>query len=239
MPIGEINLRAFDLGVVTLLGGQSVTVTVDGDPRPLYVMPVPGLKDRIPWLASVETGNPVVPLIPIQFKAAEDRHQEAVVPSVTVIRTSETPNFSRRAWFNITNREPAIGATPVNVQVGNEIVSGHSAYAERWQDTPYDIAYEIELRSRRMSDYLLLERLIRRKCVPPAFVFQVTDLLNTLREYDAVDISYNDTSALSAPQKRELSLSVSFTVWGELTDSDPVIKQALTSPPTFTTTRKD
>jgi len=218
MAIGYVTLRDFDNGVVFSLGGQLFTRTIDGVSRSDFVVELNDLQTRaiIPSHLD-EFGD----LFPVYFKTkGMTAFNRYVLPCFVVKRNDLSPNFSRRSFFNIVEKIPGPDSTPVVI----DGVSGYDKLVTKWQATPFDISYDLEIhaKSEVMGQAMLKYALARFG--PLGFSVAVFDSETDKRLYDAGEVAVSDMSEIEDVVDEVSMYSVSFTIQGEidlhLTDED-------------------
>jgi hypothetical protein len=214
--IGTVDLRAFDTGVVKLLGPDLVEYAVDGATRKAYAVPVPGVDSGI----AIYGGR-----VPVHFANPEDVFQPALLPVFRVSRSDLTPAFDRQPWFHQVARGPAPGATEVILPSGER---GWSHYETQWRAEPYDITYDISVLGRRREDAQLMLLHALRHCRGPWWGVPVVDSLGDTRHYDAGDLGVSDAAALADVGDRVIGQTMSFTVRAEIDLTETTTARAFT-----------
>ena len=222
-----IDLKDFDRGVITSVGGVLVDITVDDDVRQHYALNCPGLREY-PDESNMPQEIRPLPFfpdnhVPVFFMHPEDVFQAYILPCIIVRRGDLTPAFDRQPWWGF-QRKPTSTARPVRVKVGaNTFINGFDSYAEKRNPWPWDIGYEVQALARSRNDSIPLLKCILRAIRPPWFSVAVLDDQDCRRLYDAGDVTVSDVSELSDIADRTIGWNISFTVRGELDQDDETI----------------
>ena len=171
---GMVGIQHFDKGMITTLGAELVAVTEDGGSRNHYVIEVEGIvgPDRFDKK------------VPVFFVVGRTPYTPRFYPCVIIRRTDLTPAFENGgAWFGIDYRKRAKGSPEVSLTLkeGTEdetTYTGYKAYETKERATPYNIAYEVQLRARgdrAMLEANLLHAAIQKICMPPGFAMTLQD----------------------------------------------------------------
>lgn len=202
--IGTVGLRAFDLGVLNLLGPELIAVTVDGRTRQEYAVAVTGVDSGL----AAYGGR-----VPVQWSNPEDVYQPRIVPCYRVTRNDMIPAFERQPWYEVVGRKPADDAQRVVLPDGTV---GYTRYETQWRATPFDLNYEVTVIGRRREDAgkMLLWALRRMK--PPWWPVAVVDSLGDTRQYDAGDLGVSDVSEIADIADRVIGNVLAFTVRAEV-----------------------
>ena len=221
---GEVFLDAFDVGVMTTLGGE-----VDSTETMYVIVDLPGV-----------SAPPDFDGVPIYFSWPDEVLQDYILPSFMVRRDSITPAMSRWHQDFLEYRIPAPGADPSTVThplTGRVIAEGFNRYEVKAQAVPFDLLYTIQIRARyrnnlRVSAMKMLHYTLK-KYQPYTSVF-VTDSEGGLRGYTAFMEGPSAADTMSNVMDREIRFNVSLRVEAELDLNDPKVQQALTSLPEAT-----
>jgi hypothetical protein len=214
--IGTVDLRAFDAGVVALLGPELVSFAVDGATRQAYAVQVAGVDSGL----AVYGGR-----VPVHFTNPEDVFQAAIVPCFRVARLDLTPAFDRQSWYCQVARGPAPGAVEVILPSGQR---GWSRYETQWRAEPYDITYDVSVLGRRREDAQRMLAHALGRCKGPWWAVPVVDSLGDTRHYDAGDLGVSEASALVDIADRVIGWTMSFTVRAEIDLTDTTTATAFT-----------
>ncbi len=209
-PIGIIDLRAYDRGIVEYtLGGEVINITVDQSERPAYAVKVRGLDTNIDQFEGK---------VPIYFTIPEDVYSKWKLPCFVVRRNDLTPNFQRCPWYGW-QRAPTADAEKiyaVNPMNPRQSVQGWSQYVDRRIPFPFDIGYDIVVMARRQGPGLLMLQHALEICTPPYFSMACYDNLGDRRLYDSGEVQVSTTSELADIADRTIAWTISFQVQGEL-----------------------
>ncbi len=239
---GSVYLEHFDKGIQTTLGWdlfKEVQVKVDGGTRTEYAIDCA----KFGLTGPKEFGGAV----PIFFVVGNSAYTSKFFPCVIVRRVSLKPAFENGgAYYHVDYRKPGKGAEPISVTLNagtdaERVVTGYRRYEMKERATPYNIEYEVMLRTRgdrAMSDAAKLHRAIMRVCLPPGFAMLLQDSLGDDRTYDVLvdDVSPNlDVLDLT---ERDTGWTISLTIHGELDHQEPYEVSAVTAVPSTTITRE-
>ena len=219
-----VGLSDFDRGVVTSLGSELVDITVDGGVRKHYAVRCAGLHEY-PDASNMPQELRPIPhfpdnYVPVFFMHPSEAFSPYILPCVTVRRGELTPAFERSPWWG-NQRKASSTAKPVRIKVGyNKFLEGFDKYVEKWNATPWDIGYEVQVLARLQNDAIPLLQCLMRVIRPPWFSVAVLDDHDCQRLYDAGDISVSDVSELTDIADRTIGWNLSFTVRGELDQRD-------------------
>lgn len=224
--LSTVFVDDFDRGVITTLGGELVTVTVDGRSRQEYAVVVAGLDSGL----DVYAGK-----VPVQFMLGADRLVEHIYPSIVVRRVDPEGGYDRAAWWGRAKKVPADGAVAVDLVVtavdgSQETVSGFDRYAVQWRAEQWNIPYDVHVFAQTQGILLKLVRHVLRVIAPPSFPVTVMDSEGDERQYDAVDVAMSNTSELVEIGSRKAAQSWSFVLRAELDVHDTWEVAAMTTP---------
>ncbi len=220
--VGRVGIRDWDTGAMLTLGGELTSYVVDGDTRQIYTAEVPQVDSGLPFLGGK---------IPLYFSTPEDVYQEYYLPNFSFRRNDMSPNFERQPWYQWVARAPAKGAEKITLPDGRE---GYDRYANQFRATPFDITYDVVIAARRQQESVWMLEWALRHFIPPWFTFRVIDSLGDVRNYDAGEMSFSDTSELADIADRTVGWTISFTVRGEIDIHDDREYPAVVAPPIAT-----
>lgn len=203
--IGTLNFRDWDEGCMKTLGAEIATYVVDGDSRQVYAVDVPGMESSVPLLDNK---------VPCHFINPEDVYQGFYLPSFNFRQSDMNPSaFERQPWYQWVARGPAKDAEKVVLPDGRV---GYTKAENQFRANPMDISYDLIIAARRRNELNLMKMWAFRHFIPPSPMFKVVDSLGEVRQYDAVEMSYSDTSELADIADRMISCTISFTVRAEI-----------------------
>jgi hypothetical protein len=187
------------------LGAEIANYVVDGYTRQVYAADVPGLDSGVPLLNNK---------VPCHFINPEDVFQGFFLPSFNFRESNMDPSaFGRQPWYQWVARGPAKDAQEVVLSDGRK---GWTKYENQFRANPMDFSYDLIIAARRKNELNLMKMYAFRHFIPPCPIFKVVDSLGEVRQYDAVEMSYSDTSELADIADRMISCTISFTVRGEI-----------------------
>ena len=209
---GTLWVDDFDRGVVTTLGGEIVSYSRDGEVRKAYAIDI---DDYVSDFSELE-GR-----VPVSFVNPTEVYRPHVLPCIVIRRSSMNPAFERKAWYGILGRKPAVGAVQKTVKnENNEDVQGYDKYTYQWRATPFDIQYDVQAMCQAkygaMNVGLVMLKHVLKRFEPPWFRLTVVDSKGETRNYDAGDLTVENTSELADIANRLISHTISFTVRAEL-----------------------
>jgi len=224
--IGTLSFRAWDRGVFKRLGAEVVVVTIDGKPRKVYAVPVPGVDSGLKELGG---------RVPARIANPEDGFGPYRLPLFLIRRNDMQPAFNRKPWYGISCRAPAPDAVEITLPNGQK---GWSKYRQQFRATPFDISYDVVgmARTQDVADLMLMHAL--RGMKPPGFVFKVIDSKGDVREYDAQEVSVSGASELADIADRTIAWSIAFIALGEVDLEDSTDHVAFTGVSALTDAQK-
>lgn len=224
--IGTLSFRDWDRGVFVRLGSEVVTVTIDGQPRKVYAVPVPGVDSGLQELGG---------RVPARFATPEDAFGPYRLPVFFIRRNDMQPAFARKPWYGISCRAPAPDAVEITLPDGRK---GWSKYREQFRPTPFDISYDVVVMGRTQGEADLMLMHALRNLKPPGFVFKVIDSKGDVREYDAQEVSVSAASELADIADRTIAWSIAFIALAEVDLEDSVDYRAFTGVSALTDEQK-
>jgi len=224
---GDVWLTDFDRGMLTSLGAAINTV---GD---MYVINVPGVSPPPP------SGEIEFEGIPVYFAFPDETIDPKILPSFVIRRDDITPAMSRWHPGNQQYQVPASGSHSMSVtnpRTGEVIATGFDSYEDKSQAVPFDILYTIQIRARYRNNLKVEAMQMLRltlKRFPPYSTVYVRDSEGDLRSYTAFMESPSALDTKPDVAGRETNFNVSVRVEAELDLNDPMVRQAMTSLPSF------
>lgn len=209
---GIVFVEDFDVGVAVSIGGELINAAFSGGIKERYAIQIPGV------VGPDEYGG----MIPIIFDNPDDAYEKTFLPHVNLARTV-APAGSRRQSGGLAYRVAAPQAKMVKGWTG-EI--GPTIVEEKGEAEPYDLTYDIHIRTKRVREYMRVFRHIGGR-LPPFGVVFVVDSEGAERPYDAFQESVADLSDVVDTQDREVGVTVTVRVEGELDFYDPVLKKTV------------
>lgn len=203
---GSVSLRDFDKGVIDTFGSELIPFNVDGGTRQVYSKAVNGLTTNVPQYQG---------RVPVFFAYPEDVFQNYRIPCIVVRRTSLSPAFDRAPWYGY-QRAPSVNASPVELNLGNQTINGYDSYTTKWNPTPFNIGYDIQISAPSQNDGLLMLRDLLAYMRPPFFTTNVIDSVGDVRGYDSGEVSISEASEINDVASRMIGWTISFEVRGEL-----------------------
>jgi len=203
------------------IGAEVIQYAVDNTLRDAYVVDIPRVNSGLERYQNK---------VPCFFTAPEDSFQDYILPSIVFKQNDATPAFERQPWFSVAARGPAKDAEEVKNSEGDVI--GYTKYETQLRGDPYDITYDMILYARRKQELNEMIMWVMRITRPPWFVFKVIDSLGDVRQYDAGEVSFSNTSELADIADRTQSWTISFTVRAEIDTYDDIEMVAMTEPQT-------
>lgn len=219
--LGTVDIRDFDLGCFVTLGSRLVTYLIDGEYRGQYVVDVAGINTQ---LSNFQNS------VPVYFEEGEDTHVDYILPSFVFKKTSFVPAFERHPVAGTLARAPAKDAEPVIV---DGRIIGYTRYDEQVRADPYDMSYDLTINARRMQENVMMVKHVMEKMRPPWFNLKVIDSLGDVREYDAGEVSYSNSSELADIADRVAAWTFSFTVRADIDTYDDICSPSMTDPRVF------
>ena len=209
-PIGVMDLRAFDRGIVEYtLRAQLIPYVEDQAERMVYAIPVRNVETNIPQFQG---------MVPVYFAQPEDVYSEWKLPCYVIRRNELQPNFARAPWFGW-QRAPTTNAKriyAVNPMDPSDVRPGWTEYVNRRSAYPFDIGYEVNVMARRSAVGLPMLQYALEYCYPPWFSMTCYDNLGERRVYDSGEVAVSSTSELTEISDRTVAWTISFSVRGEL-----------------------
>jgi hypothetical protein len=228
---GSVTLRDFDQGVIETLRAQPQTLP--GQAARYYVT-IPGVD-----------GPPGWPGVPVVFSFPEDIGNDYRQPFILVRRVDITPALERYHPGLQQYRAPAPGALPVRVNFyprnPNSVpITGYTAYQQRYQATPVDIHYNVEILARTRGAPASSIRgqansvfMYVAKIYPPYGVLQISDDLGDKRTYEMFNEGIQNVDRVEDVQNRTIGFTLNLRAEAELDLQDPINCVAAISPLTF------
>lgn len=220
-----VKLYHFDSGIITTLGSVLVDVTVDGGARKQYAIEVEGV-----------TGPPQMGgKVPVYFTTGRSAYNPKLFPCIVIRRTSMEPAFMNGGAHFHTDWKRAAPFTDTRdiILPDGETVSGPRTLEVKQRAIPYNLGYEITIRSRgdrAMMESAILFDYTMRICRPPGFGMTLKDSVGDERGYDVIVESISPNMEAFDITERESSSVISLMVHGEIdhdgTDTVPAFSVA-------------
>lgn len=217
--LGRVDIRDWDIGCYLSLGAELITYQIDGDSRAQYVVDIPNILNDIERFQGK---------IPVFFDTPEDPYQNYILPSFVFKQNDYTPAFDRQPLAGVVARVPSPDADPVHGKDGK--ILGYTKYVSQLRADPYDITYDLQVLARRKDELMWMVQHVMKRMRPPWFSFKIIDSLGDVRNYDAGDMTFSNTSELADIADRTASWAISFTVRGEIDTFDDVGSVAMIDP---------
>lgn len=244
---GTVWINDFDKGIQTSLQGILTPYTEDGGERYRYAIDF----RNFPFRRDHRTGNLAYKdygvdgpdvfggRVPIFFVAGAPPFNPKIYPSIVIRRTSMDPAFQNGGQsYGIEYRARADDANAVSVELASgQVVTGYDAYEIKAPAVPYNIGYDINIRSRGDSaqgQASLMLKALSRIIEPPGFTLYLRDDLGDERGYDAIVESITPVTEVLDLTGRDAGWTIGVIVHGELDHMEPYVVPALTSTPTIT-----
>ena len=211
MSIPIVGFKDFDLGVFLTLGAELITYDVDGATRGGYVV---DLQNRDDFPLKVSTNiDQFQGKIPVFFMNPEDVYQDFILPCFVVRSNDPTPAYERNpAWG--WRRQPSDDAKLITVRKGNTVITGYDKYDVAWQDTPFDMSYDVQVMARTRNDGIAMLTWALRRFRPPYFSTMVYDSNGDKRLYDSGPVSSSNMSELVDVADRMVAWTINFNILG-------------------------
>ncbi len=235
---GDVSIRNFDIGIYRALDYVII--------RSRAYVPLSKASGVEPPLfdenhdVDSEIGMPM-PGFPIIFANPGDSVQRYNLPCFRITREDPSPALERWMGLHLKSRNPASGATPVQVDYqAGRVLNGYDKYQEQDGAFPYDIPYTVTCEavgtSARTNAQVMLVFLMKK--FKPYSVIEVEDSLGAMRKYNVFVEGPSELSEVSDIRDRSIIHAMSLRVSGELDLSDPREVVAISSKPTFNTNVK-
>lgn len=241
----EVWIDDFDRGLIESLGATIHQYTVDEGVRSQWAI------DFREFPVSRDANDNVVfrdfgvigpsqfnGSVPVYFVIGQPAFTPKILPAIVVRRNSVEPALENgHGAFSVLGR-PANSAREMSVTLSDGTVkTGYSRYEVKPRAIPYNISYDISIRSRGDSAQQQGNRMYRalsRIIEPRGFEVRVRDSAGDERGYDAFVESVSPNIEMLDLTGRGAGWTLSVIVHGELDHSDPYDVPALTSVPTTT-----
>lgn len=206
---GQVTLRDFDVGMATTIGGELITIQLDGEEAQDYAVRVPGVTGPPKWNGAV----------PVFFSSPEDVYGAWVLPHIHIARSSATPAMNR--WHPLGREYQIPAATAVEV-VSSGGLRGPSLVERKPHAKPFDISYEIHMRARLRAQANALVQWVGQFMWAYGQVF-VMDSIGEERGYYAFLDSLDSLDDLADVADRTIGFTMSLRVEGELDFVPPTV----------------
>lgn len=219
---GFVYVKDFDKGLIETLGGELVTVRLEGREHQRYAIDIPGA------VGPPEYGEK----IPVFLVVGLSAFTPQFYPSLVLRRTSGTHDFSLGgAWYPVESIRPAPNTTMVDVVGPTGIVRTGPRYVEVQQRaTPQRLEYTgvIESRGdRAQHDAHVMYQFLGEKILPPGGPLFLTDSLGDRRSYECLVEHSNDLSALDLLTRGAI-YTFNYTVYAEIDFQRAVVMPTVT-----------
>ncbi len=221
---GDVFVRDFDKGIVESMGA----VVVNDD----YFLMVDGISyGTYPYdFRDPNLRGETMPGVMVHWASPDDRLDAFVLPCIVVRRDSIDISLERWPSFHLKYRSPADGASHVNVNYGESVISGYTSYEEQYGGFPYNIVYMISALTsgkRAESDAIKLLKVILRAYKPRNSFVRVTDSEGAIRTYDAYSDGPVSLEEALDIVDRQRGYAVNVTVEAELDLNDPYVTETV------------
>lgn len=238
-PTGVVDLRAFDLGVVTTLGATAETVTTpNGEVHRNYFLDVPFVRGRV--------GRPGLPGVPIIFAFPEDVFEKYDYPLISVRREDISPTMNRWQPGTLQYRAPAVTAIEATLTTnpGNpmnpNVVNYWDKVVQLQQAAPFDITYSISILARSRGGLgqtnqanAILNAVAR--VYQPYSAVHIVDSIGDKRSYSCYQEAISPLDDVSDVSDRVIGFVVTIRVEAELDLLEPELHNTVTRLPSITT----
>jgi hypothetical protein len=215
--IGTLDIRDFDIGCMLTIGAEVIYYSIDGSQRAQYVVDIPAINSDIARFQNK---------IPVFFDSPEDPFQDYILPSFVFETSSMNDAFDRQPYAGTVARAPAKDAVPIYTEYG----IGYSKYEDQIRPDPYDISFDLKIYAERKQEVKIMVGYVMKRMRAPWFNFKVVDSLGEVREYDAGELSYSNSSELADIADRTANWTMSFVVRAEIDTFDGVCSPAMIDP---------
>lgn len=212
---GDVFIRNFDQGIVETIGGVLTQQTVDDGrggtvQQTKWMLPV----SKMRFLKSLKyPGIGPDGAVQITIVAPEETYESELVPEVIVKRGDPAPATARFHPHTIVYDTPSAAAkvvTAASGRVGVDVAEVRNAAF------PFDIPYDIDVRTRVRNDSTAFLKHLLWIFRPPASPMWLRDSLGDKRTYDAFLESLPAINELASVAERVVGFSLSIRVEGEL-----------------------
>ena len=217
---GTVFIKDFDRGVITTIGAQLIDVA---DPCRSGVFPNSSKRYALS-VAGVCGPDEYGGMVPIIFNDPDDAYQKDLIPQIHIERSALLPAPQRRQSPGYDYRIPAPQAKMVKGWTGE---TGPTMVEVKGIADPYDITYELHIRTRLANEVSMILRVVAGAFPPMDGALYVMDTEGACRSYDVFQESINDLSSIVDVQDREAGWTVSIRVEGEIDLRDPVIRKTV------------
>ena len=218
---GTMFLRQYDQGLIETLGAELIEVVKDGERSRAYAIDLRGMRCIGP---DIYGGK-----IPVMFGPPDPVMEPYLLPVVIVRRGDPVPDWVRWEPGGTAYKLPADGAKETSVSIGTngDTASGYDKYETRKKEVPFNIPYDIELRSTKQWQKSVLLQHALKKLFPRSLF--VIDTAGNDRTY-AFDLdSTASADDLADVSDRTLVQIVSITVFAGLDIREPLVWTAAQS----------
>jgi hypothetical protein len=230
VQIGDLFLYDYDLGMIKGLAGELI-----GNNYFLPLHFVPGVEPPL-YTEFAENPDDVgkpMPGIPFIFNNPGDAVERYVIPCIRVRREDPGPAMERWMSLHEKYRRPAPGATEVQVDIGNQQVSGYDKYETQPGPWPYDIPYTITTETNgkraRLNAQILLKHVMR--IFGPHGILDTIDSLGETRKFEVFGEGPSNLSLVADIRDRTIIYAMSLRVAGYLDVQRPMDHRSVTSAP--------
>lgn len=220
---GTMFLRNYDQGLIETLGAELIEVIRDGERSRAYALDLRGMRCIGP---DSYNGK-----IPVMFGTPDPTMEPYALPIVIVKRGDPVPDWVRWEPGGSAYKLPADGSAEVSVvtNTAGDTVSGYDKYETRKKEVPFNIPYDIELRSKKQWQKATMLQHALKKLFPRSLF--VKDTAGNERTY-AFDLEgTTNADDLADIADRTLTQVVSITVLAGLDIRDPLVWTAVQNQP--------
>ena len=208
---GQVFLEDFDIGMATTLGAQLIDYELDGEIAQVYAVAIEGVTGPDSYQG----------LVPVAMGEPEDTYSEHLLPQIVISRGDITPDLARWHPGGREYQVPAGSAESVPGP-GGQLMPSH--VEKKWWTVPYEITYDIHLRSklRAPADAMFLH--VGTFFWPRGQVW-LRDSVGDERGYYAFQESVGNLSELADVADRLQGHTISLRVEAELDFNRPFVQQ--------------
>jgi hypothetical protein len=213
---GTVFLRNYDQGLIEALGAELIDIEKDGEMSRAYALDLRGMR----CVGPDSYGG----FIPIIFGTPDPTMEPYALPAIIIKRGDPVPDWVRWEPGGTAYKLPADGARDVSVTLdadGLVVVDGYDKYETRKKEVPFNIPYDIELRSKKQWQKSTMLQHVLRKLFPRSL--PIKDSAGNDRTY-AFDLEgTSNADDLADIADRLLVQIVSITVLAGLDIRDPMV----------------
>lgn len=206
--IGRCSIRSFDQGVVDTIGAILIDTEKDGVATKNYALSISSLAEAAP---PEYAGK-----IPVKFWPPDGPFEPYLLPCVIIRPVDPIPALQRYEFGALQYRLPAAGAEQVVMPDGTV---GYTKYEQRGMGRPFDMAYDIEVRTKKRWHKVTLLEYILGRLIDRTLI--VSDTAGNRRDADFSLDSVSNADDFSDVADRVLSSIIGIMVQGYIDLDEP------------------